>query len=223
VPVLVTQGRTEPGTGQNLKVAAIAWFVAAIYYFFQYVLRSAPSVMMPQLASAFGINVISVASIVGLFYYGYSPFSLIAGAGMDRLGPRKVIPIGAAVAGLGALLFAAGGSTAGSVGRLLQGAGGVFAPVGAIYIASKYFPPSQAATLIGATQMFGMAGGAAGQFVVGPLIARGVTWDAFWVGMGISGLVIYPKTMPRPNTTTNTASLMAFTLYSRTLSQFCVD
>jgi MFS family permease len=190
VPVLVTQGRTEPGTGRNLKVAAIAWFVAAIYYFFQYVLRSAPSVMMPQLASAFGINVISVASIVGLFYYGYSPFSLIAGAGMDRLGPRKVIPIGAAVAGLGALLFAAGGSTAGSVGRLLQGAGGVFAPVGAIYIASKYFPPSQAATLIGATQMFGMAGGAAGQFVVGPLIARGVTWDAFWVGMGISGLVI---------------------------------
>jgi MFS family permease len=189
-PVLVVDGPTKPGTPQNLKVAAIAWFVAAVYYFFQYVLRSAPSVMMPQLANAFGINVVSVASIVGLFYYGYSPFSLIAGAGMDRLGPRKVIPIGAAVAGFGALLFATGGNTAGSIGRLLQGAGGVFALVGAIYIASKYFPPSQAATLIGATQMFGMAGGAAGQFVVGPLIAKGLTWKAFWVGMGISGLVI---------------------------------
>lgn len=190
VPVLVAHSPTERGTVQNLKVAAIAWFVAAIYYFFQYVLRSAPSVMMPQLASAFGINVVSVASIVGLFYYGYSPFSLIAGAGMDRLGPRKVIPIGAAIAGFGALLFATGSTAAGSVGRLLQGVGGVFAPVGAIYIASKYFPPSQAATLIGATQMFGMAGGAAGQFVVGPLITKGLSWNAFWVGMGISGLLI---------------------------------
>jgi sugar phosphate permease len=48
--------------------------------------------------------------------------------------------------------------------------------------------------------MFGMAGGAAGQFLVGPMIARGLTWDMFWVGMGISGfllsgllLVLLPK------------------------------
>lgn len=203
-PLIVTQTPTENVTVPNLSSAGIAWFVASIYYFFQYMLRSAPSVMMPQIATAFGVNVIGVASIVGLFYYGYSPFSLVAGAGMDRLGPRKVIPIGAAVAGVGALLFATGNSSAGGFGRFLQGAGGVFAPVGAIYIASKYFPPSRAATLIGATQMFGMAGGAAGQFVIGPLIAKGVTWDSFWIGMGISGLfiavvlfVLLPKDDPR--------------------------
>ena len=174
----------------SMKIAATAWLVAAVYYFFQYVLRSAPSVMMPQISTAFGINIVSSASIIGFFYYGYSPFSLVAGAGIDRLGPRKVVPIAAAVAGFGALLFATGNSTVGSLGRLLQGAGGVFAPVGAIYIASKYFPPSQVATLIGATQMFGMAGGAAGQFIVGPMIAKGLPWDTFWRGLGISVLVI---------------------------------
>jgi len=68
--------------------------------------------------------------------------------------------------------------------------GGVFAPVGAIYIASKKFPPSQAATLIGATQMFGMAGGAAGQFVVGPLIGNGLAWNKFWLYLGFAGLLI---------------------------------
>ena len=67
-----------------------------------------------------------------------------------------------------------------SVGRFLQGAGGVFALVGAVYIATTNFPASRAATLIGATQMFGMAGGSAGQFVVGPLIASGVPWSRFW-------------------------------------------
>jgi MFS family permease len=189
-PVLATDGPINSGTIPNLKVAAVAWFVASTYFFFQYVLRSAPSVMMPQLARAFGVNVAGAASLVGVFYYGYTPFCLIAGAGMDRFGPRKVIPIGAAVAGFGALLFASGGSTAGSIGRLLQGAGGAFAPIGALYIASKYFPPSQAATLIGATQMFGMSGGAAGQFFVARLIARGLSWDTFWVGIGISCFVI---------------------------------
>jgi MFS family permease len=128
--------------------------------------------------------------MVGLFYYGYSPFSLVAGAAMDRLGPRRVVPIGAAAMGIGALLFASGNNGAASAGRLMQGAGGVFALVGAAYIASTSFPASRAATLIGATQMFGMAGGSAGQFLVGPLIANGVPWQAFWAAMGIGGLAI---------------------------------
>ena len=59
---------------------------------------------------------------------------------MDRLGPRTVVPIGAAAVGVGALLFATGNHELASVGRLLQGAGGVFALVGAAYIATTNFP-----------------------------------------------------------------------------------
>jgi MFS family permease len=172
------------------RTAAIAWLIAAVYYFYQYALRSAPAVMMPQMSEAFGLTATAVASMVGLFYYGYSPFSLVAGAAMDRLGPRKVVPLGAAAVGIGALLFATGQSELASIGRLLQGAGGVFALVGAIYIATKNFPASLAATLIGATQMFGMAGGSAGQFMVGPAMSAGMGWDQFWFGMGIAGLAI---------------------------------
>ncbi|PYR34692.1 MAG: MFS transporter [Acidobacteria bacterium] len=171
-------------------MAVVAWVLAAVYYFYQYVLRSAPAVMMPQLSEAFGVSTMATASIVGLFYYGYSPFSLVAGAAIDRLGPRRLLPIAAAAVGAGALLFASGSREAASVGRVLQGAGGVFALVGAIYIATKNFPASVAATLIGATQMFGMAGGSAGQFVVGPMMAAGVTWNAWWVGMGVAGIVL---------------------------------
>jgi MFS family permease len=174
----------------GLKTAAIAWLITAVYYFYQYTLRSAPAVMMPQLSDAFGLSALGVASMVGLFYYGYSPFSLVAGVAMDQLGPRKVIPIGAAMVGIGALLFGSGSSEAASIGRLVQGAGGVFALVGAAYIATTNFPASRAATLIGATQMFGMAGGSAGQVLVGPAIAAGVPWSTFWIVMGIAGLVI---------------------------------
>jgi MFS family permease len=177
--------------GSRLPPAAVgAWLLVALYYFYQYALRSAPSVMMPELTEAFGVNALGVSAIVGLFYYGYSPFSLVAGAAIDRFGARRVVPVGAALVGVGALLFGTGNVAAANVGRFLQGAGGVFALVGAVYVVTKNFPASLAASFIGATQMFGMAGGSAGQFLVGPMIGAGLSWDRFWVFAGVAGLVM---------------------------------
>jgi len=177
----------------NSKVSAAAigaWLLVAIYYFYQYALRSAPSVMMPQLTQAFGVSALGVSAIVGMFYYGYSPFSLVAGAAIDRFGAKRIVPIGAALVGGGAILFGTGNVTAANVGRFLQGAGGVFALVGAVYLVTKNFPAAMAASFIGATQMFGMAGGSAGQFLVGPIIKGGLPWGRFWIFAGVLGLAI---------------------------------
>src|SRR5258708_2358126 len=183
----------------------MAWLLVAVYYFYQYALRSAPSVMMPQLTEAFGVNALGVSAIVGMFYYGYSPFSLVAGGAIDRFGAKRTIPIGAALVGSGALLFGTGNVAAANIGRLLQGAGGVFALVGAVYLVTKNFPASLAASFIGATQMFGMAGGSVGQFGVGPLIKHGLHWGPLWIYAGLVGPAIHvalapflPKDSPRP-------------------------
>jgi MFS family permease len=179
------------GTKRDVAGAIfIAWLIASLYYFYQYVLRASPAVMMPQLSKAMSLQDVALASLLGLFYYGYAPFSLVAGVAMDRLGPRRVLPIGAATVGLGAVLFALGDPLTAGVGRFAQGAGGVFALIGAAYIATTNFPASRAATLIGVTQMFGMAGGSAGQFLVGPAISGGLRWDVFWLVMGAIGLGI---------------------------------
>jgi len=195
-------------TGQPGKTAiglvAAAWFVTSIYYFYQYVLRSAPSVMVPEMTEGFGLTSVGIASLLGLFYYAYAPFSLVAGVALDQFSPKKIVPLGAATVAVGALLFSTGDPTLASIGRFLQGAGGVFALIGAVYIASSHLPAARAATLIGATQMFGMAGGSAGQFVVGPAIAGGMAWDTFWLGMGLIGLplavvlfLLIPKGEPK--------------------------
>src|SRR5215470_14021140 len=110
----------------------MAWLLVAVYYFYQYALRSAPSVMIPQLTQAYGVSALGVSTIVGMFYYGYSPFSLVAGTAIDRFGAKRIIPIGAALVGVGALLFGTGSAMAANVGRFMQGAGGVFALVGAV-------------------------------------------------------------------------------------------
>jgi MFS family permease len=192
----------------KFPVAAIgAWLLVALYYFYQYALRSAPSVMMPQLTGAFGVNALGVSAIVGMFYYGYSPFSLVAGTSIDRFGAKRIIPIGAVVVGIGALLFGTGNVALANIGRFLQGAGGAFALIGAVYLITKNFPASVAASFIGVTQMFGMAGGSAGQFLVGPIIKNGISWDRFWIYAGCLGLVIsgvllilLPKETPKPTT-----------------------
>jgi len=166
--------------------------------------------MVPELSTAFGLSAVGVASLVGLFYYGYAPFSLVAGVALDQLGPRKVVPLGAASVAIGAIMFSSADPTMGSVGRFMQGAGGVFALIGAVYLVTTYMPASRAATLIGVTQMFGMAGGSAGQFVVGPLIGSGLQWDRFWFVMGIIGIpiaillfILIPKQEPKPKAGAN--------------------
>ncbi len=202
-PTGTTEGKAS---ASKLSAAAIgAWLLVAVYYFYQYALRSAPSVMMPQLTDAFAVNALGVSAIVGMFYYGYSPFSLVAGASLDRFGAKRVIPIGAAIVGIGSLMFGTGNVAAANVGRFLQGAGGCFALIGAAYLITKNFPATMAASFIGATQMFGMAGGSAGQFLVGPMIKRGLSWNGFWIYAGILGLAIsvallflLPKEAPNP-------------------------
>jgi MFS family permease len=174
----------------GMGAAVAAWLLAALYYFYQYTLRSSPAVMMPELSGAFGLGAAGVASLIGLFYYGYAPFSLVAGPAIDRLGAKAVIPLGALMAGAGALLFGSGSLAAAQAGRFLQGAGGVFALIGAVYIVTKNFPTSRAATMVGATQMFGSSGGSAGQFLVGPMIAGGLVWRRYWTVMGIAGIVM---------------------------------
>lgn len=180
----------SPRTDQSaalFSATGAAWLITSIFYFYQYVMRSAPAVMVPQLSEAFGVSAAGLATLIGFFYYGYAPFSLVAGVAMDQLGPKMVVPLGAAVAGAGAFLFASGHPTLAAIGCFLQGAGGVFALIGAAYIATTYFPASHAATLIGATQMIGMAGGSAGQFLAGPLIAVGLPWNRFWLGLAAIG------------------------------------
>ena len=179
----------EQRSGASAAITA-AWLLTAVFYFYQYSMRSAPAVMVPELSTAFGLSAVGVASLVGLFYYGYAPFSLVAGMAMDQLGPRKVVPLGAAGVAIGSLLFSTGDPTMASIGRFLQGAGGVFALIGAVFLVTTYMPIARAATLVGVTQMFGMAGGSAGQFVVGPLIGGGLRWDTFWLAMGVIGIPI---------------------------------
>ena len=168
----------------------IAWGFCLLFYFGQYALRSAPGVMVPELTSAFGLTALGFSSLLGLYYYTYSTFSIIAGAALDRLGAKYVIPAGIVITAVGSILFGFGSYQSAEIGRLLQGMGAAFAFTGAVYLASHGFSAAYLATAIGFTQMFGMLGGSAGQFAVGPMIHGVIPWQQFWFIAGAVLLVV---------------------------------
>jgi MFS family permease len=167
-----------------------AWLLCALFYFLQYALRSAPGVMVPELTGAWKLSALGLSSLLGLYYYTYAGFSIVAGASLDRYGAKASIPAGIACLAVGAALFGLGSVEAAQAGRLLQGAGSAFAFVGAVYLAAHGFPARLLATTVGLTQMFGMLGGAGGQFVVSPLIHGGIGWRQFWLAAGAVALVL---------------------------------
>jgi len=47
---------------KSVRVAAVAW-LTSVYYFYEYALRSAPAVMMPEFSNAFGITPLVFAAM----------------------------------------------------------------------------------------------------------------------------------------------------------------
>jgi MFS family permease len=172
------------------RAFVIAWAFTVIFYFLEYAVRSSPSVMIPGLEASFHTTALGVGAILGVYYYTYSTMSLIAGTALDHMGAKRTVPVGVAILGIGCLLFSVSTVLAGNVGRLLQGAGSAFAFTGAVYLAAHGFSARYLATAIGATQCVGMLGGSAGQFVIGPVIERGVGVHTVWIGFGIVILVV---------------------------------
>ncbi|MGA7913884.1 MAG: MFS transporter, partial [Candidatus Acidiferrales bacterium] len=177
-------------TGAQTRAFVVAWAFTVVFYFLEYAVRSCPAVMIPQLEASFHTTALGISAILGAYYYTYSTMSLVAGAALDHLGAKRTVPVGAAILGIGCLFFIGAASSAGDVGRLLQGAGSAFAFTGAVYLAAHGFSARYLATAIGVTQCVGMLGGSAGQFAVGPMIEHGVEVHTIWVGLGIIILAV---------------------------------
>jgi MFS family permease len=197
--------KASPETSPPLALKPLyflAWALCAIFYFFQYAVRSAPGVMQHQLTLAWGGN--HIGGMISAYYVAYAVMALIAGVLLDRYGPRRTIPYGIAVVGIGCLVFAQGSEAAGMAGFVIQAIGAIFAFIGASYVAGRYLPSRMLAMFIGLTQCLGMAGAAFGSKPVHMLIDPAgrfqVPWQSVWVGFGCAGFVLAIATwaiMPR--------------------------
>lgn len=184
------------------KTFIIAWFICAIFYFVQYALRSAPSIMQAEIIDTLHISKVEMAGIIGLYFYSYAFFALVSGVMLDRIGPRFTASLGIILVAIGCVLFCSGTVITAQFGRFLQGAGSGLAFTSAVFLATRGFPKKWLATAVGMTQCFGMLGGFMGQAVVSPIIKNQVlTWQMFWmVAAGILVVVFFGSVFSTPRT-----------------------
>ncbi len=137
----------------------VVWSLAALFYFYEYLLRISPSVMVPELMQTFAANAGIIGLLTAFYLYAYSPMQLPVGVLMDQFGVRKLLTFASVICGLGALFFGVTDAIwIACLGRLLMGAGSAFAFVGMVFVCSHWFPKKKQALVIGLANSIGMLG-----------------------------------------------------------------
>lgn len=153
-----------PIDDQPRLLPLFAWATGAVFFFYAWVLRVAPSVMIEELMRDFAVGAGVLGHLSAAYFYGYAGMQIPVGLLLDRFGPRRLMTVAALVCAGGCVLFAAGGSLATvTAGRFLIGASAAFSLVGAMAIAGHWFPANRFAIFSGLAMAMGMAGGVFGQ------------------------------------------------------------
>jgi MFS family permease len=173
----------------DIRIAAAGWLFCAIFFFYAFILRVAPAVMVDDLMREFSVGAAILGNLSAVYLYIYAGLQIPVGLFIDRHGLKNLIAVACAVTGIGAVVFAYAESVQMAyLGRFLIGAGAAFSFVGALNMAARWFP-NRFAVLGGWAQMLGSAGGFAGQAPLGLAITT-FGWRSTNIGLGIAGLVL---------------------------------
>ena len=168
----------------------LGWMTAALFFFYAWVLRVAPSVMVEELMRDFAVGAAVLGNLSAAYFYGYAGMQIPVGVLLDRFGPRRLIAVAALLCAGGCVLFATGTTLAAvTAGRFLIGASAAFSLVGAMCIAGQWFSPSRFALSSGLAMAAGMAGGVLGQAPL-RLAVEATDWRTTMLLLAVGGVAL---------------------------------
>ncbi|MBI4967987.1 MAG: MFS transporter [Rhodospirillales bacterium] len=166
------------------------WGLAAIFYSYGFFQRVAPSVMVAELMRDFSVGAAITGILSALYFYAYASLQVPVGVILDRWGARRLLTGAALLAALGSLFFSqAQDLMPAYLGRALIGIGASVTWVGALKVATVWFPPRRFALVTGLTMAAGMVGAVGGQAPLSAAVAA-FGWRATLVGAGLAGLAL---------------------------------
>lgn len=167
------------------------FFVAGLFYFYEFFARVAPGVLKKDILDATGASDGTFGLSMSMYFLAYAPAQLIVGRLLDRFGTRLVAAPAAVLVALGCLIFASTDNiVAMGVGRFLQGLGSSVAYLGVVYLAMVWFPPHRHGIVPGLTVAMGTLGASTAQYPL-TILAESFGWRAplfacVIVGFGIA-------------------------------------
>lgn len=203
----------------NSLLPVFGWTSGALFFFYAWIQRVAPSVMVEELMREFAANATVLGSLSAVYFYGYAGMQIPVGLLLDRFGTRRLMILSALTCVIGSLIFALGTTLAVVMaGRFLVGASAAFALVGTMSVAAHWFAPSKFALLSGLAMATGMAGGIFGQAPIrlGVELTHWRTTLLMLVGFGLLvTILIFFTIRDRPNRATTQLTV------AKSLSQVC--
>lgn len=191
----------------------LGWSTGALFFFYAWVLRVAPSVMIDEMMRDLAIGGAVIGNLSAVYFFGYAGMQVPVGLLIDRFGPRRLMAAAALVCAGGCVLFAmSSGITGVAAGRFLIGASAAFSLVGAMSIAGLWFPSRRFALLSGLAMMLGMAGGVVGQAPLRLLVAA-LDWRGAVLALAGGGvllaIMVWATVRDRPKERGSSGRMMA--------------
>ena len=168
------------------------WGLGAALYFIGFYQRVAPAVITVELSEAFGLTAAALGNLSAFYFYSYVAMQIPTGLLADRYGPRLLLAVGGAVAGIGTAVFAAAPDTyTANLGRLLIGGSVGVAFVSMLKLASHWMPVRQFALASAMALVVGVCGavfaGVPLRILVDEFGWRSVMWASAAATMLLSG------------------------------------
>lgn len=157
--------------------------LASFFYIYEFTLRIAPSAMVDELMGSFNIRAAGFSLLAAMFFYGYAPLQVPAGLLYDKVGPRFLLSVATFLCALSTIAFGFTDNIAiAYFCRLLMGVTASFAFIGALIVASRWFPPRHFALFAGVVQFMGCVGAIVGLAPIAAL-TKWVGWRhaTFWM------------------------------------------
>ncbi|MHA1113195.1 MAG: MFS transporter [Alphaproteobacteria bacterium] len=122
-------------------------------------LRSSLGILGPDLMREFSIGAEALGLLAGVFFITFAALQLPLGILLDRVGPRRVVAGGLAVAALGCFVFATASGFSGLLaGRIVMGAGCAGLMIGGFVLLSRWFAAADYARASSILVAFGNTG-----------------------------------------------------------------
>ena len=168
---------TQPVKKQAVTAvhAYLAWAAAAFFYYYQYILRVSPGVMVTDLRQEFHMTAEQFSSLGAVYLYAYSLLQIPLGILIDRIGVQRTLIASVLCCMAGSLAMASSYDMwMVQLSRVLIGAGSAGAFMSALKIAADWLPAGRRGLLMGATLTLG---------TVGALTAgKPLVWLIEWAG-----------------------------------------
>jgi MFS family permease len=172
------------------RLAYLAWGLTAFFYFYIYILRTVPGVIVDSLRQEFAMTAEQFSAIGAFYLYAYAFLQIPLGIMLDRVGIKLVLSVSVFFCAFGACLLAVTDSLWFALAsRVLMGIGSAAPFMCAVKIIADYLPAGKRGIFVGATLSFGTIG----PLVVGKPIAALIThftWRPVMLGLGMAGVAL---------------------------------